>query len=35
VTVTPPTLDDVFLHYTGRTIREADEVAPAFPAPRR
>ena len=24
VTVTPPTLDDVFLHYTGRTIREAD-----------
>ncbi|MFJ9909852.1 ATP-binding cassette domain-containing protein [Streptomyces sp. NPDC101152] len=35
VTVTPPTLDDVFLHYTGRTIREADDVAPAFPAPRR
>jgi len=25
VTVTPPTLDDVFLHYTGRTIREADD----------
>lgn len=24
VTVTPPTLDDVFLHYTGRTIREAE-----------
>ncbi|GAA0916014.1 MULTISPECIES: ABC transporter ATP-binding protein [Streptomyces violaceusniger group] len=24
VTVTPPTLDDVFLHYTGRTIREVD-----------
>ncbi len=24
VTVTPPTLDDVFLHCTGRTIREAD-----------
>lgn len=24
VTVAPPTLDDVFLHYTGRTIREAD-----------
>jgi ABC-2 type transport system ATP-binding protein len=24
VTVTPPSLDDVFLHYTGRTIREAD-----------
>ncbi len=24
VTVTPPTLDDVFLHYTGRSIREAD-----------
>ncbi|RSM59779.1 ABC transporter ATP-binding protein [Actinoplanes sp. ATCC 53533] len=23
VTVTPPTLDDVFLHYTGRTIRDA------------
>lgn len=22
VTVTPPTLDDVFLHYTGRTIRD-------------
>ncbi|MGP4110154.1 ATP-binding cassette domain-containing protein [Streptomyces sp. 4N509B] len=29
VTVTPPSLDDVFLHYTGRTIREAD------PAPGR
>ncbi|MGB3442136.1 MAG: ATP-binding cassette domain-containing protein [Actinophytocola sp.] len=25
VTVTPPTLDDVFLHYTGRTIRESVE----------
>jgi len=25
VTVVPPSLDDVFLHYTGRTIREADE----------
>jgi ABC-2 type transport system ATP-binding protein len=25
VTVTPPTLDDVFLHYTGRTIRESEE----------
>lgn len=24
VTVTPPTLDDVFLHYTGRSIREAE-----------
>ncbi|MCX4661902.1 ATP-binding cassette domain-containing protein [Streptomyces uncialis] len=24
VTVAPPTLDDVFLHYTGRTIREAE-----------
>ncbi|GAB2755766.1 ATP-binding cassette domain-containing protein [Amycolatopsis magusensis] len=24
VTVTEPSLDDVFLHYTGRTIREAD-----------
>ncbi|WP_326557170.1 ATP-binding cassette domain-containing protein [Micromonospora sp. NBC_01796] len=23
VSVTPPTLDDVFLHYTGRTIRDA------------
>jgi ABC-2 type transport system ATP-binding protein len=28
VTVTPPTLDDVFLHYTGRTIREADGPSP-------
>ncbi|MFJ4835982.1 ATP-binding cassette domain-containing protein [Streptomyces sp. NPDC088747] len=37
VTVTPPTLDDVFLHYTGRTIREADSEATVFPgpAPRR
>ncbi|MFJ4200808.1 ATP-binding cassette domain-containing protein [Streptomyces sviceus] len=35
VTVTPPTLDDVFLHYTGRTIREADgPQQPAF-GPRR
>jgi ABC-2 type transport system ATP-binding protein len=25
VTVTPPTLDDAFLHYTGRTIREPRE----------
>ncbi|TDV49669.1 ATP-binding cassette domain-containing protein [Actinophytocola oryzae] len=25
VAVTPPTLDDVFLHYTGRTIRESAE----------
>ncbi|EDY58510.1 MULTISPECIES: daunorubicin resistance protein DrrA family ABC transporter ATP-binding protein [Streptomyces] len=24
VTVTPPTLDDVFLHHTGRTIRDTD-----------
>ncbi|UNO43088.1 ATP-binding cassette domain-containing protein [Streptomyces sp. MST-110588] len=28
VTVTPPTLDDVFLHYTGRTIREAEGGGP-------
>ncbi|GGO87598.1 ATP-binding cassette domain-containing protein [Wenjunlia tyrosinilytica] len=37
VTVTPPTLDDVFLHYTGRTIREADSGASPFAgiAPRR
>ncbi|WP_055522577.1 ATP-binding cassette domain-containing protein [Streptomyces graminilatus] len=38
VTVTPPTLDDVFLHYTGRTIREADSEATVFPGrpiPRR
>ncbi|MFC9973928.1 ATP-binding cassette domain-containing protein [Spirillospora sp. NPDC127200] len=36
VTVTPPSLDDVFLHYTGRTIREADAPArPAVPGPRR
>jgi ABC-2 type transport system ATP-binding protein len=28
VTVTPPTLDDAFLHYTGRSIRDA-ELAPA------
>ncbi len=27
VTVTPPTLDDAFLHYTGRTIREPRERA--------
>jgi ABC-2 type transport system ATP-binding protein len=38
VTVTSPTLDDVFLHYTGRTIRESAETGPAQPAafrPRR
>ncbi|MGP3948709.1 ABC transporter ATP-binding protein [Streptomyces sp. 7N604] len=37
VTVTPPTLDDVFLHYTGRTIREADGDPRGMPAfgPRR
>lgn len=37
VTVTPPSLDDAFLHYTGRTIREADNApggAAAF-VPRR
>ncbi|GAB2592537.1 daunorubicin resistance protein DrrA family ABC transporter ATP-binding protein [Streptomyces capparidis] len=37
LTVTPPTLDDVFLHYTGRTIREdagASARRPGF-APRR
>ncbi|MFI6585586.1 ATP-binding cassette domain-containing protein [Embleya sp. NPDC050493] len=28
VSVTSPTLDDVFLHYTGRTIREADIRGP-------
>ncbi|MFD3488033.1 ATP-binding cassette domain-containing protein [Streptomyces sp. NPDC058665] len=37
VTVTPPSLDDAFLHYTGRTIREADNATtgPAAFAPRR
>jgi ABC-2 type transport system ATP-binding protein len=38
VTVTPPTLDDVFLHYTGRTIREADRAPATLAAaltPRR
>jgi ABC-2 type transport system ATP-binding protein len=30
VTITPPTLDDVFLHYTGRTMRDgAESPAPA------
>ncbi|WP_406131383.1 ABC transporter ATP-binding protein [Streptomyces sp. NBC_00989] len=33
VTVTPPTLDDAFLHYTGRTIREADTEPTGFPTP--
>ncbi|MFE2883951.1 ABC transporter ATP-binding protein [Streptomyces graminifolii] len=33
VTVTPPTLDDAFLHYTGRTIREADAEPTGFPTP--
>lgn len=33
VTVTPPTLDDAFLHYTGRTIREADSEPTGFPTP--
>ncbi|MFJ3895057.1 MULTISPECIES: ABC transporter ATP-binding protein [unclassified Streptomyces] len=33
LTVTPPTLDDAFLHYTGRTIREADSEPTGFPAP--
>jgi ABC-2 type transport system ATP-binding protein len=28
-TITPPTLDDVFLHYTGRTMREDPSSAPA------
>jgi ABC-2 type transport system ATP-binding protein len=32
VTVRPPSLDDVFLHYTGRTIREADDRPAALPA---
>jgi ABC-2 type transport system ATP-binding protein len=31
VTVTPPSLDDVFLYYTGRSIREAG--APPMPMP--
>ncbi|GAA4800204.1 ABC transporter ATP-binding protein [Streptomyces ziwulingensis] len=37
VTVAPPTLDDVFLHYTGRSIREADRgpVSPGDLATRR
>jgi ABC-2 type transport system ATP-binding protein len=35
VTVTPPTLDDVFLHYTGRTIREADGPQQPTFGPRR
>ncbi|GAA3159556.1 MULTISPECIES: ATP-binding cassette domain-containing protein [Streptomyces] len=35
VTVTPPTLDDVFLHYTGRTIREADGPQQPHFGPRR
>ncbi|MFD9904082.1 ATP-binding cassette domain-containing protein [Streptomyces sp. NPDC059063] len=37
LTVTPPTLDDAFLHYTGRTIREADSkpTGLAPPAARR
>ncbi|GHE64530.1 daunorubicin resistance protein DrrA family ABC transporter ATP-binding protein [Streptomyces longispororuber] len=33
VTVTPPTLDDAFLHYTGRTIREADNEPAGLPVP--
>ncbi|UXX91726.1 ATP-binding cassette domain-containing protein [Streptomyces sp. AD2-2] len=33
VTVTPPTLDDAFLHHTGRTIREADTEPTGFPTP--
>ncbi|MGC0417272.1 ATP-binding cassette domain-containing protein [Embleya sp. AB8] len=37
VRVTPPSLDDVFLHYTGRTIREADggPTPPPGLGPRR
>ncbi|MFI6981038.1 ATP-binding cassette domain-containing protein [Embleya sp. NPDC050154] len=37
VRVTAPSLDDVFLHYTGRTIREADggPTAPSGFGPRR
>ncbi|RLL69808.1 ATP-binding cassette domain-containing protein [Streptomyces sp. Z26] len=35
VTVTPPSLDDVFLHYTGRTIREADGPRQPDFGPRR
>ncbi|WP_328491370.1 ATP-binding cassette domain-containing protein [Streptomyces sp. NBC_00414] len=36
VTVTPPTLDDVFLHYTGRPIRDTGGLGPTLTAgPRR
>ncbi|MDJ1135244.1 ATP-binding cassette domain-containing protein [Streptomyces iconiensis] len=35
VTVTPPTLDDVFLHSTGRTIRDADDGPGALAALER
>ncbi|MGW6647323.1 ABC transporter ATP-binding protein [Streptomyces sp. A244] len=36
VTVTPPTLDDVFLHYTGRTIRDTGASGSTLMAgPRR
>lgn len=31
VTVTRPSLDDVFLAYTGRTIRDAEQQGPAVP----
>jgi ABC-2 type transport system ATP-binding protein len=32
VSVTRPTLDDVFLTYTGRTIRDAENAGPEIPA---
>ena len=32
VSVTRPTLDDVFMAYTGRTIRDAEGGGPEIPA---
>jgi ABC-2 type transport system ATP-binding protein len=32
VSVTRPTLDDVFMAYTGRTIRDAESSGPEIPA---
>jgi len=32
VSVTRPTLDDVFMTYTGRTIRDAESSGPEIPA---
>ena len=31
VSVTRPTLDDVFMSYTGRTIRDAEHSGPEMP----